>query len=272
MSRLGACFAAAARHNRRLLIPFLMAGDPRPSWTPGLLDAVVEAGADIIEIGIPFSDPMADGPAIQQAHERALRAGLDLRQVLALIAGFRATHERTPVVLMGYLNPIESMGYAVFADAAAASGVDGLIVVDMPLEESAPLDTELRRVGIDLVLLVAPTTGAARLQRISRAARGFLYYVSLRGVTGASHLNLTEAAAAVKQIQAVSELPVALGFGIDGPDSARAAAQFAEGVVVGSALVRRVAACADNQERACTEARLFLGQLRAALDDTGPGT
>ena len=270
MSRLSACFKAAARENRRLLIPFLMAGDPDPSWTPGLMEAAVTAGADIIEIGIPFSDPMADGTTIQQAHERALRAGLNLKQVLGLVTTFRTQDVRTPVVLMGYLNPIEAMGYGVFAHAAKVAGVDGVIVVDMPLEESAALNAELLGVGIDLVLLVAPTTGVERLRRISEAARGFLYYVSLRGVTGAAHLDLAEAKAAVARMRALSGVPVALGFGIDSPESARGAAQFADGVVVGSALIRRIAACGTDRERALAETGTFLRQLRVAMDQTGP--
>ncbi len=266
MSRIVDCFRNARGSGRRVLIPFLMAGDPVRDWTVDLMHAAVAAGADIVELGVPFSDPMADGVVIQRAHERALRHGLDVAGVLDLVTRFRTGDRDTPVVLMGYLNPIESFGYAEFSAKAHAAGVDGVIVVDMPLEESAEFDQVLRRQGLDLVFLLAPTTDRVRMQAIAAAARGFLYYVALRGVTGAAHLDLAEAQAGISSVRSVTDKPVALGFGIDGAESARHAATFADAVVVGSALVSRIAAQAGQRERALSEVRSFIGSLRNAME------
>ncbi|MHB1516365.1 MAG: tryptophan synthase subunit alpha [Acidiferrobacteraceae bacterium] len=267
MSRIGDRFRDAGR---RLLIPFLMAGDPEPGWTVDLMHAAVAAGADIVELGVPFSDPMADGVVIQHAHERALRQGINLTGVLDLVARFRTADRDTPVVLMGYLNPVETFGYEAFASAARAAGVDGIIVVDMPLEESTDLAHALYSEGIDLVFLLAPTTSRARVRAIAAVARGFLYYVSLRGVTGAAHLDLAEARARVAAVRSITTKPVGLGFGIDGPDAAKSAAGFADAVVVGSALVSRIAVLEGQRERAMSEVASFIGSLRNAMGHTTP--
>ncbi|MHB1950770.1 MAG: tryptophan synthase subunit alpha [Acidiferrobacteraceae bacterium] len=265
MSRISECFRRARGVEHRLLVPFLMAGDPADDWTVDLMHAAVAAGADILELGIPFSDPMADGVVIQRAHERALSHGVDLSLVLDLVARFRTRDPDTPVVLMGYLNPIENFGYAAFSSGARKAGVDGVIVVDMPLEESIELDQALRAEGLDLVFLLSPTTDPDRIRAITAAARGFLYYVALRGVTGAAHLDLLEARTALAAVRSATDKPVALGFGIDGPDSAREAASFADAVVVGSALVARIAALQGQRERALAEVGSFIGSLRAAM-------
>lgn len=265
MSRLATCFQHLRSRGRRALIPFLMAADPQPDWTLDLMSACVRSGADILELGVPFSDPMADGPTIQKAHERALRHGFTLRRVLDLVRDFRRVDQQTPVVLMGYLNPVEALGYDEFAQAAAAAGVDGVILVDLPVEESAVLDAGLASAGIDLIFLIAPTTGPARTRKIVHAARGFIYYVSLRGVTGAQHLDWSEAAARIGEIQTLTRLPVGVGFGIDGPEAARAAASFADAIVVGSALVSRIAAARDRAD-AVGAVDAFIASLRGEID------
>lgn len=271
MSRIADRFHQVNSSGRSLLIPFLMAGDPGPDWTLDLMHAAVAAGADLIEVGVPFSDPMADGPVIQKAHERALPFRLGLSGVLDLVARFRATDRTTPVVLMGYLNPVEAMGYGVFAERAARAGLDGAIVVDMPLEESGEFDKALRAAGLDQIFLLAPTTQLARVQAIADSARGFLYYVSLRGVTGAGHLDLGEASDRIGAFRSVTALPIGLGFGIDGPAAAKAAAGFADAVVVGSALVARIAAVAARpRAEGLAEVSTFIGSLRRAIEEGAP--
>ncbi|MDH3281028.1 MAG: tryptophan synthase subunit alpha [Gammaproteobacteria bacterium] len=237
MSRITTRFAELKAAGETALIPFITAGDPKPEATVRLMHTLVSAGADVIELGIPFSDPMADGPVIQRANERALRRHTSLQDVLAMVAEFRNTDMTTPVVLMGYLNPIETMGNDAFARAAARAGVDGTIIVDMPPEEGGHLLEALRTNGIDPIFLLAPTTTAERTQRICDAASGFLYYVSLRGVTGASRLDISEVQNRLGAIKAYTELPVGVGFGINSPETAGRVAQFADAVIVGSAIV-----------------------------------
>ena len=276
MSRLEARFRALRGEGRAALVPFVTAGDPDPEVTRRLLPRLVEAGADVIEVGVPFSDPMADGPVIQRAGERALAAGASLSGALDLVRGFRATDPRTAVVLMGYLNPIAAMGPVRCADEAAAAGVDGVIVVDMPPEEGEPLLGALRERGIDPVFLLSPTTSTERMRRIAAEGAGFLYYVSLKGITGAGHLDARAVAEALARVRAVSDLPVGVGFGIADADSARRIAAVADAVVVGSAIVRRIEEALDDPERIPDRVAAFVAELRGAVDTAaaaaqGPG-
>ena len=266
VGRLAARFCALRREGRAALVPFVTAGDPDREVTRRLLPRLVEAGADVVELGVPFSDPMADGPVIQRAGERALAAGTSLAGVLDLVRGFRGGDAATPVVLMGYLNPIAAMGYARFADAAAEAGVDGVIVVDMPPEEGDPLLARLRGNGIDPVFLLSPTTSAARMRRIAAEASGFLYYVSLKGISGADHLDPEAVARSLAGVRAVSALPVGVGFGIADADAARRIAAVADAVVVGSAIVRRVEEALDAPERIPAHVAAFVAELRGAVE------
>lgn len=262
--RIDRRFSALKAAHRTGLIPFVTAGDPAPEHAVALMHALVAAGADAIELGVPFSDPMADGPVIQHASERAIAKGVGLADVLGWVAEFRQRDADTPVVLMGYLNPVEIHGYAAFARDAAAAGVDGVLLVDCPLEESAVLEP-LRAAGLHQILLVAPTTAADRLKALCHAANGFLYYVSFAGITGAARLSVDDIAARVAEVRAHAEAPVAVGFGVRDAESARAIARFADAVVIGSALVDRLAGAttaADIARRANT----FLAPIRAALD------
>ncbi|NNC54993.1 MAG: tryptophan synthase subunit alpha, partial [Pseudomonadales bacterium] len=230
MSRIQATLASLQQQKRKAVIPYIVAGDPTPTATLVLMQALANAGADIIELGVPFSDPMAEGPVIQLAHERALQHHVSLASVLELVARFRETNQNTPVVLMGYANPIEAMGYAEFARRAAQAGVDGVLTVDMPPEEFAALHDLLQTHDIDRILLIAPTTSPERIEQICAEASGYIYYVSLKGVTGAANLNVPEVAAQVALIQRCSTLPVCVGFGIKDAASAKAVAEIADGV------------------------------------------
>jgi tryptophan synthase alpha chain len=266
MSRLAARFAQLKQQGRVALIPYITAGDPQPAVTVPLMHALVVAGADVLELGVPFSDPMADGPVIQQAAERALKHHVSLHNVLDMVREFRTKDSSTPVVLMGYLNPIEVFGYPAFAKAAAAAGVDGALTVDLPPEEADDFITATRAHGLDTIFLLAPTSDAGRIQRILGVASGFVYYVSLRGVTGAGHLDLTEVRNKVGIIKKQTTLPVGVGFGIGSPEAAAQVAAFADAVVVGSALVQRVAALAATPDKIPAAAAVFIGSLRAAID------
>lgn len=268
MSRIAARFEALRAAGRKALVPYLTAGDPRPEATVELMHALVEAGADLLELGVPFSDPMADGPVIQAACERALRHGVRLRDVLEMVRRFRARDAETPVVLMGYLNPVEAMGAARLTREAAAAGVDGVLLVDLPPEEAGELDGLLREAGLDLIWLVAPTTSEARLARICEVARGFVYYVSLKGVTGAGGLDLRALDARLGAVRRHTGLPVGVGFGIRDAATAAQVAGLADAVVVGSALVARIAECGEDLEAGRREASAFIRELRKALDDT----
>lgn len=269
MSRIAGRFQQLAQQRRTALIPYVVAGDPGLAFTVPLMHQLVENGADIIELGVPFSDPMAEGPVIQLGHERALANGTTLAGVLAMVHEFRQSDTSTPVLLMGYANPVMHMGYARFADAAAECGLDGLLTVDIPPEEVDAINRELQRVAMDNIFLVAPTTPHERITRIASRASGFIYYVSLKGVTGAGHLDTTEVATKVAAIRTHSELPVAVGFGIKDAASASAVAQAADGVVVGSALVHAMAEVIDNggkPEAAIEAAAALLGAIRAGID------
>jgi len=265
MSRIAARFAALARQGRKALVPFVTAGDPSPEAMVPVLHALVAAGADVIELGVPFSDPMADGPVIQRSSERALARGIRSESVFEMVREFRRGDADTPVVLMGYLNPVEVRGAQAYARAAAEAGVDGLLLVDLPPEESASLRAGLNERGLELISLVAPTTSAARLPGLAAAAQGYLYYVSFAGVTGANLHDTTDVATRVAQLRALARVPVLVGFGIKDAASVRAVGGAADGVVVGSALVEALS-LATSPEDAAARARAFLAPLRAALD------
>ncbi|MCB1772844.1 MAG: tryptophan synthase subunit alpha [Gammaproteobacteria bacterium] len=266
MSRIGGVFAALREQGRKALVPFVTAGDPHPDVTLPLMHAMVEAGADLIELGVPFSDPMADGPVIQRASERALAHHVSLHDVIDLVRRFRETDSTTPVVLMGYLNPIEAMGYEAFADAASAAGVDGVLTVDIPPEEGGDFVPAMKRHGIDPIFLLAPTSHRARIERITATASGFVYYVSLKGVTGAANLSLDSVRDKLAEIRACTDLPVGVGFGIKDAETAGAMARIADAVVVGSALVSRIEANAAQPDVAINEIRELLGTMRRAMD------
>ena len=267
--RLERRLEALAASGRKALVTFITAGDPAPSATVPALHALVRGGADVLELGVPFSDPEAEGPAIQASSERGLRQGMTLRGCLDLVRRFREQDGDTPLVLMGYLNSVLAMGEETFAVAAAEAGVDGLILVNLPPEEAGPLKAALDANGIRLIFLVAPTTTESRARRILADASGFVYYVSLKGITGAEHLDAAEVADKLRWLRALSPLPVMVGFGIRDPAAARAVGRHADGVVVGSALVRTMAACANEPAVMVDELERQARALRAALDEAG---
>lgn len=267
MSRLARRFQDLSGQGRTALVPYLMAGDPEPEVTVELMHAMVDAGADIIELGMPFSDPIADGPVIQQAAERALSAGMTLGGVTDMVARFREKDSATPVIVMGYLNPVERMGGERFVENAARAGVDGVLIVDLPPEEAGPIAPLLRDAGLDPIFLVSPTTEDHRLRTLCREASGFVYYVSLKGVTGAGGLDLDSVAERLALIRAETDLPVGVGFGVRDAETARRVAGLADAVVVGSAVVQRIADWAQQPEHARDEVMTLLGELRSALDE-----
>jgi tryptophan synthase alpha chain len=266
MSRIAATFARLKEQNRKALIPFVTAGDPNPAVTVPLMHAMVEAGANIIELGVPFSDPMADGPVIQKAAERALEHHVSLHDVLAMVKEFRKQDNNTPVVLMGYLNPVEAMGYEAFATASAEAGVDGVLTVDMPPEEGDVCMPLLREKGIDPIFLIAPTSTPARIKSLTESASGFVYYVSLKGVTGAGHLDTDAVATKLAEIRQVTDLPLGVGFGIKDAETASAVGKAADAVVVGSAIVKKIEENADNPELITANIVALLSSIRGALD------
>ncbi|OZI59647.1 tryptophan synthase subunit alpha [Bordetella genomosp. 11] len=275
--RIAAAFSRARDDNRAALIPYVAAGDPSPASCVPLMHALVEAGADVIELGVPFSDPMADGPVIQRATERAIAQGMSLRAVLDAVKRFRIQDDRTPVVLMGYANPIERMGQAAFADAALDAGVDGVLVVDYPPEEVQAFADLLGARGIAPIFLIAPTTTDARIQAVGKVARGYAYYVSLKGVTGAGHLDTDDVARRLANIRRHVHIPIGVGFGIRDAASAQRVAQVADAVVIGSKLIETMeqavaGAAADRRdEAAIAAARQWLGGIRSALAQAGRG-
>jgi len=266
MSRIAEKMQALQQQSRRALIPYIAAGDPEPWVTVPLMHALVKNGADILELGVPFSDPMADGPVIQRAAERALKHKISLANVLAMVREFRDKDKTTPVVLMGYLNPIEVMGYARFAKEAAAAGVDGVLTVDLPPEEADLFQPAMKSQGLDTIFLLAPTSPAERIKLIAKAASGFIYYVSLRGVTGAANLDVREVAAKLKEIRGHTKLPLGVGFGIGSPEVAAQVAEFADAVIVGSAVVKRMEEMAAKPDKILTEVPAFIARLREAMD------
>ncbi len=269
MSRITSCFDELKRQHKQALIPYLTAGDPNIATTLGLMHALVANGADLIELGFPFSDPSSDGPVIQRAIERSLAKKTKLRDVLATVKQFRATNQNTPVVLMGYLNPVECMGYQKFADAAVDAGVDGVLLVDMPPEESHDLHAVLRKAGLETIYLVAPTSSEDRIEAICRQSSGYVYYVSLKGVTGASHLDIDSVASNLERLRRHTTLPLGVGFGIRDAESAAAIAKVADAVVVGSALINRIAELPDHDHHtlaALQQQTSLIADMRKAMD------
>ena len=268
MSRIAATLAALKAQGRKALIPYIAAGDPQADTTVAIMQALADGGADIIELGVPFSDPMADGPVIAQASERALARGIGLTQVLGYVAAFRAGNAQTPVVLMGYANPVERYdqrhGAGAFIRDAAAAGVDGLLVVDYPPEECEVFAADHKAAGLDLIFLLAPTSTEARIKEVGRIATGYVYYVSLKGVTGAGHLDTDAVALAVPRIRAHVKVPVGVGFGIRDAVTAQAVGRVSDAVVIGSRLVQLL----HEQPRATVAAagRVFMAEIRTALD------
>ena len=262
MSRIKRVFTELKAQNKTALISFITAGDPDPQLTVAIMHGLVAAGVDIIELGVPFSDPMADGPTIQRSSERALLHHVGLKDVLAMVAEFRGSNDATPVVLMGYANPVEHMGYAAFAQAAVAAGVDGVLMVDIPPEESVA--GIFSAAGIDSIFLLSPTTSAARIRMVAQKASGFVYYVSLKGVTGSASLDLAEVAERMPMIRECCALPIGVGFGIRDAAMAAAIAKFADAVVIGSRIVEEI----EHSPRHLVVANLttFIAGVRAALD------
>lgn len=270
MSRIATRFAQLAQQGRKALIPYLTAGDPVTSATVPFMHAMVEAGADILELGVPFSDPMAEGPVIQHAMERALLHHVSLHQVIDMVVEFRKKDTTTPVLLMGYLNPVEVMGYESFVTQAVAAGIDGVLFVDLPPDEAEELLALTRRHGMDVVFLVSPTTTPERIKLISQASSGFVYYVSLKGVTGAGNLDIGEVLSRVERIKAATDLPVGVGFGIKDAVSARQIGEVADAVVVGSALVKLIEANLEAPDKAKQAIAELIGSMRRELDTISP--
>lgn len=266
MSRIAQCFEALRAQGRSALVPYITAGDPEPGVTVELMRALVEGGADLIELGVPFSDPMADGPVIQAACERALLHHVGLARVLQMVREFRSHDNRTPIVLMGYLNPIEAMGYATFAAAAREAGVDGVLIVDLPPEEGAELLRLLDEEALDPIFLLSPTSTADRIDKVCKRARGYVYYVSLKGVTGANTLDVAQVAERLDIIRAHCSLPVGVGFGIKDAATAAQVARVADAVIVGSAVVRLVEAHAGVPQAIAPELRALMTAMREAMD------
>jgi tryptophan synthase alpha chain len=266
MSRINSCFQSLRQTGRKALIPYITAGDPEPAISVPMLHTLVAAGADIIELGVPFSDPMADGPVIQQACERALAHGVSLHDTLEIVAQFRQRNRDTPLVLMGYLNPIECMGYATFAEAAAKAGVDGVLTVDLPPEEAHDLTTALYDAAIDPIFLLAPTSPPERIRKVANLARGYVYYVSLKGVTGSAAVDPDDVASKLETIRPFIDLPLGVGFGIRDAASAAGIARIADAVVVGSVIVERMGALAAEPERMQAAVAELVSAMRQAMD------
>ena len=264
MSRIAGTFDSLRARGRKALIPYIVAGDPYADATADIMLAMAAAGADVIELGIPFSDPMADGPVIQKAGERALAKGIGMAQVLAMVRDFRIKNDGTPIVLMGYANPVERYGIERFVTDAHAAGVDGVLVVDYPPEECEAFAATLRANGLDPIFLLAPTSTEARMQHVGRIASGYVYYVSLKGVTGAGHLDTATVAAMVPRIKTFVKLPVGVGFGIRDAATARAVADVSDAVVIGTALVQLLETC--SRDSVAAAAGKFVAGVRAALD------
>ncbi|MEM1080625.1 MAG: tryptophan synthase subunit alpha [Pseudomonadota bacterium] len=267
-NRIDQRFEALRSAGKKGLIPYITAGHPSPAASVALMHECVAAGADLLELGVPFSDVMADGPVIQRACQTALEAGTDIDAVLSMVAEFRRDDPHTPVILMGYMNPLERRGAEVFSHECAAAGVDGVLIVDCPFDEAQQTQATFAQSGLHQIFLVAPTSTAARIERMVPMAGGFIYYVSLKGVTGAATLDAQTLQPAIRPIRHVSDLPIAVGFGISTPEQAAAAAAAADAVVIGSALVQRLDA-AQSVDEARVIARDYLAPVRAAMDTAG---
>ncbi len=268
MNRITQCLASNQEQGRKALVTYFVNGDPNTEISLPVMHAMVANGADIIEVGVPFSDPMAEGPVIQKGHERALAHNVSLRDSLVLVKEFRETNQHTPVILMGYANPVERMGYHNFAKAAQEAGVDGLLTVDLPPEEAEELLPLLKSHGLQAIFLLAPTSTSARIATVAKLAGGFIYYVSLKGVTGAGHLDVGSVKERLTEIRQHSSLPIMVGFGIKDADSAKAIGQLADGVVVGSALVSVLGDSTSN-EQALAAIEGKVASIRQALDELG---
>ncbi|MFC6673494.1 tryptophan synthase subunit alpha [Marinobacterium aestuariivivens] len=266
MSRIKDCFARLEGAGRKALIPYVTGGDPAPAVTVPLMHALVEAGADIIELGVPFSDPMADGPVIQLACERALSHGTRLLDILEMVREFRERDSGTPVVLMGYLNPIEAIGYGNFATRAKAAGVDGVLTVDLPPEEADDLLEVLGKEGLDAIFLLAPTTEESRIRSVCDKGSGYIYYVSLKGVTGSAALDVKAVEDKLAQVRRHTDMPVGVGFGIRDEASARAVSEVADGVIVGSVLVNRIAELSGTPDAIPEQVSGIIAAMRTAMD------
>jgi len=269
MSRIQSVFAALAAEGKTALLPFITAGDPHPVQTVPLMHALVGAGANMLELGVPFSDPMADGPVIQRASERALVHHVSLHDVLAMVSEFRKIDTETPVILMGYLNPVEVMGYETFASAAAAAGVDGVLTVDMPPEEASELAVALEKHQLDPIFLIAPTSTDQRIEQIVSCAHGFIYYVALKGVTGAANLDFDSVQNKLIQIRGHTDLPLGVGFGIKDAETAAKMSKIADAVVVGSALVSLIEANLGEPVKIEQEVATLIHNMRQAIDNNG---
>jgi tryptophan synthase alpha chain len=264
MSRIAHLFEALRQQDRKALIPFVTAGDPEPGLMVPLMHELVRAGADIIELGVPFSDPMADGPTIQRSSERALKQGVTLSDVLAMVETFRKNDRHTPVVLMGYANPIEAMGYEAFATRAKACGVDGVLTVDYPPEESVEWVEHLKRQQIDPIFLLSPTTPQARIGQVAFMAQGYVYYVSLKGVTGSLNLDLRDVAGKLSQLRSSIAIPIGVGFGIRDAATAAAVAELADAVVVGSRIIEEIESSTPSE--VLTNVYQLVKELRNSID------
>lgn len=267
MNRIDTCFQALQKIGKKALIPYLTGGDPHPDLTVDFMHKLVESGADIIEVGVPFSDPMADGPVIQLACERALLHNTSLTDVLSMVKTFRETDTTTPVVLMGYLNPVEVMGVEKFVKLAADSGLDGVLIVDMPPEESKVIAQLASESGLKLIFLIAPTTPEKRIKMICEHASGYLYYVSVKGVTGSAALDVEDVEQHLQAIRRATSLPLAVGFGIKDGETAAKVARIADGVIVGSALVRCIERNPENVERIQQELTEIMLDMRSSMDE-----
>ena len=266
MSRINSYFSRLKAEGKKALIPYVTAGDPNPSVTVPLLHAMVDAGADIIELGVPFSDPMADGPVIQLACERALSHNVRLLDVLDMVNAFRAENTTTPIVLMGYLNPIEVLGYERFAQLAKEAGVDGVLTVDLPPEESVEFAGVMKANALDVIYLLAPTTQEDRIESVCEYGSGYVYYVSVKGVTGSSALDVDEVKGKLDIVRRHTDMPVGVGFGIRDGKTAAAVATIADGVIVGSVLVNAIAENADNPEQISAKVTGIIADMRHAMD------
>lgn len=264
MSRIQTVFASLKANNKKALIPYITAGDPHPKHTVAMLHAMVKSGADMIEVGIPFSDPMADGPVIQRASERALKHKVGLKHVLQMVQEFRKTDDKTPIILMGYANPIEAMGQQTFIHAAAGAGVDGVLTVDYPPEECKDFIAGLQAAGLDSIFLLSPTSDANRVNLIVNQASGFLYYVSLKGVTGAANMDVEEVKARLADIRTKTNLPIGVGFGVKDAATAKKVAAFADAVVVGSRMVVEIEQ--SNEDNLLSNITQLMQELRTAID------
>jgi tryptophan synthase alpha chain len=268
MSRITTTFGKLRQQNRKALIPFITAGDPEPEIMVPLMHEVVKAGADIIELGVPFSDPMADGPTIQRSSERALKHHVALKDVLAMVEGFRKSDIHTPVVLMGYANPIEAMGHEAFSARAKACGVDGVLTVDYPPEESTEWVNHLKRQQIDPIFLLSPTTPQARIEQVAAMAQGYVYYVSLKGVTGSLNLDLRDVAEKLAQLRSRISIPIGVGFGIRDSATAKAVAELADAIVVGSRIIEEIES--STKPEVLMNVYRLVKSLRSAIDEADP--